>query len=998
MPTVTLFCSHFLHFCELVFLLVCNLAGPWVFQGCWTDVHRTINEAGYASASMTIESCISFCTSKGFQYAGVEYSQECYCGSSLAAGSESASMTDCSMACSGNSTEACGGPNRLNLFYSSSPVGPQPNLGVNGFISLGCWAEGTNGRALSYGPAASIPLANLTAAKCMATCASLGYILAECGNSVAHGGVPATSGCSMPCNGNNTEICGGPSRLNLYSSQNPTSSFTPQLLTTAVPTMLSTSVSISTSTLPSTSTLATSIAGLSDFPAGWSAQGCWVDSLQSRSLPFQLPDSQNLTNAGCAQACVARGYIISGTEWYSQCFCGNAIYFGNSKTPDSDCNTPCSGNSKDMCGGADRLTIYSSGAPTVLNPPVVQTAGLNGSWAYQGCVDDNTQKRTLFWQSFFTGTLTANQCLNLCAQYGYAAAGLEYGQECYCGDPANIAAQGATFHPESECNVVCAGNGSAYCGGSNRLSTYFWTGPPLYNWTFAQGNDAGQYQLLINGVTVPLITMQSITGKVTFLSKFGTGPGNETGAYELDLSVTNNSALAWRPLHVQTDLFCAAGIILPDKAGRQLTIGGWSGQSTYGLRLYWPDGSPGVWGTHDWQENADELNLQRGRWYPGAMMMANGSVLVIGGEVGSDGAAVPYIEILPATGGGALYMDWLDRTDPWNLYPFASVLPGGGILVMYYNEARILDEKTFATLKTLPNAPGAVNNAAAGRTYPLEGTAVLMPQKYPYTDPIEVVICGGATPGVYNALDNCVSIAPEASNPVWTLERMPSPRVMPAIAPLPDGTFLVVNGAQHGRAGFGLSSNPNLNAMLYDPSKPHGSRFTVMANTTIARMYHNEAITLLDGRVLISGSDPLDGRNPEEYRVEVFLPPYLLTGKPRPEFSITNKDWSYGQIGISFRLTTPATNGPITVTLLGAVGSTHGNSMGARTLMPNFSCSGTSCTVDAPPNAHICPPGWYQMFVLDGGIPAIATFIRIGGDPARIGNWPNYSDFTVPGV
>ena len=406
-----------------------------------------------------------------------------------------------------------------------------------------------------------------------------------------------------------------------------------------------------------------------------------------------------------------------------------------------------------------------------------------------------------------------------------------------------------------------------------------------------------------------------------------------------------------------------------------------------------------MWGTHDWQENVDEFALQVGRWYPSAMTLSNGSVMVIGGEVGSNSAAVPSIEVLPFTGTAPLYMDWLERTNPNNLYPFTCILPGGGIFVAYWNEARILDQNTFETITQLPNMPGAVNDDTAGRTYPLEGTAVPLPQHAPYTDPLEILICGGSTIGVSNALDNCVLTTPEATNPTWTIERLPSFRVMPCIAPLPDGTYLIANGAHHGVAGFGLATDPNLNAMLYDPTKPIGSRITVMANTTIARLYHSEAITLLDGRVLISGSDPEDGTNPEEYRVEVFMPPYLLNGKPRPSFSIaqSQRDWQYGQT-YSFTLGGPPVNGGISVTLLGAVGSTHGNSMGARTLMPAWSCSGTSCTVTAPPNNHVCPPGWYQFHVLDGGVPAIAVYVRIGGDPASLGNWPDYDDFLKPGV
>lgn len=126
---------------------------------------------------MTIESCIDYCTTKGFGYAGTEYSQECYCGSSLAAAAASAPEGDCSMACSGDSTQPCGGPNRLTLFHSAAIVGPSPNPGVNGFTYLGCYSEGTNARALTSG-VGSIPGAEMTVAKCTAACGDGGFTLA----------------------------------------------------------------------------------------------------------------------------------------------------------------------------------------------------------------------------------------------------------------------------------------------------------------------------------------------------------------------------------------------------------------------------------------------------------------------------------------------------------------------------------------------------------------------------------------------------------------------------------------------------------------------------------------------------------------------------------------------------------------------------------------------------------------------------------------------------
>jgi hypothetical protein len=141
-------------------------------------------------------------------------------------------------------------------------------------------------------------------------------------------------------------------------------------------------------------------------------------------------------------------------------------------------------------------------------------------------------------------------------------------------------------------------------------SYYSWNATtPLYEWAIPTGNAAGTYSLLIGGVVIPLIVSQGVNGKVSFLEEHGTGENNGTGAYELDLSLTNNNNLGWRTMTgLQSDVFCGSGLTLPDKAGRQLTAGGWAGESNFGVRLYWPDGSAGVNGTNEWVE--DPVNLQ----------------------------------------------------------------------------------------------------------------------------------------------------------------------------------------------------------------------------------------------------------------------------------------------------------------------------------------------------------------------------------------------------
>lgn len=550
---------------------------------------------------------------------------------------------------------------------------------------------------------------------------------------------------------------------------------------------------------------------------------------------------------------------------------------------------------------------------------------------------------------------------------------------------------------ETDCTTPCPGDPEAICGQGNRLSWYKYTaGEPLYVFDYPQGDAAGRYEFLVGGPVIPLVSQPLITGKVSFLEKHGTGP-NGTGAYELDPSIGNDIFHAFREMNgLKTDVFCSASITMPDRAGRVINIGGWSADSLFGVRMYWPDGSAGVNGTNDWQENLNEVSLQTTRWYPTSMVMANGSLLVVGGENGSNGPPVPNMEILPRAG-GLKFAQYLLDTDPYNLYPFLMVLPSGGIMIQYYNEARILDERTLDPIKILPKIPATVNDDSGGRTYPLEGTQVLLPQVFPYTEPLEVLICGGAGRAPAWGIDNCVTTQPDLPNPEWTIERMPSRRVMSCMVTLPDGTFLILNGAEEGAAGFGLADKSNFNAVLYDTRKPKHHRMSIMANTTIARMYHSEAVLMDDGRILVSGSDPEDDKHPQEYRVEVFLPPYLTQGKARPSFTIETKDWINEQ-QYSFQVTG---SGPgIKVSLLGSEASTHGNSMGARVLFPQINCDAwPTCTVTAPGGPYVAPPGWYRMFVLDNDVPSHATWVRIGGDPGRLGEWPNTASFQpLPGV
>ena len=150
------------------------LPSGWTAKGCYTEAtnSRALTSLFISDPKMTPLLCMTTCQQKGYMYAGVEYASQCFCGNSIVAGSVSASSSDCSMPCSGDSTQMCGGNNRLNLFLSSNPAptAAAPTL-PTGWAANGCVAEPSSGRALSQ---YSFTANNMTPQLCAQTCQSKG--------------------------------------------------------------------------------------------------------------------------------------------------------------------------------------------------------------------------------------------------------------------------------------------------------------------------------------------------------------------------------------------------------------------------------------------------------------------------------------------------------------------------------------------------------------------------------------------------------------------------------------------------------------------------------------------------------------------------------------------------------------------------------------------------------------------------------------------------------
>lgn len=127
-------------------------AGNMTYWGCWTDQSpQTLKNQSYSSNANTIETCTSTCAQGGNTIAGIEDGTQCFCGSSLGYLAQEVVESSCQTPCPGNSTESCGGSNRLSIFSNGRPVvqsAPGTPEAVDGFYYINCYTEATSGRAL----------------------------------------------------------------------------------------------------------------------------------------------------------------------------------------------------------------------------------------------------------------------------------------------------------------------------------------------------------------------------------------------------------------------------------------------------------------------------------------------------------------------------------------------------------------------------------------------------------------------------------------------------------------------------------------------------------------------------------------------------------------------------------------------------------------------------------------------------------------------------------
>ncbi|KAK5121954.1 hypothetical protein LTR85_004526 [Meristemomyces frigidus] len=318
----------------------------------------------------------------------------------------------------------------------------------------------------------------MTVEWCQQYCMSHGYRLSgveyaqecHCDNEINPTSINAngsTNPCTWDCGGTLTansdgpqELCGGLQYINVYNNTN--ASFV----------AFGSNANTAGNALPYT-------------PAGGFAAnylGCYPDGNGGRTLTGINTSQQNMTVELCAQYCTSGGQDNTGWQYYgleysSQCWCGNYINNGATlltatTTPsNSSCQMRCLGSEPEICGGANALSLYWNAAYVV---PAVKPSV--GKFQSGQCLLDpgyNDSGRGLQPARMTNVNMTVEMCIKYCLGNYYHYAGVEYADECYCGNAimTNTGAQLAVCNSTTQ--MLCKGNPNEYCGGSGFMNLYY---------------------------------------------------------------------------------------------------------------------------------------------------------------------------------------------------------------------------------------------------------------------------------------------------------------------------------------------------------------------------------------------------------------------------------------------------------------------------------------------------------------------------------------------
>jgi hypothetical protein len=461
--------------------------------------------------------------------------------------------------------------------------------------------------------------------------------------------------------------------------------------------------------------------------------------------------------------------------------------------------------------------------------------------------------------------------------------------------------------------------------------------------------DAHTKGVFAPAVTWPIIPIHAVLLPDGRVMSYGTGEQGQQGAqFVYDVWDPAAGAHTVLPNTTSTDVFCAGQTIAGGEVfmfGGDQTVNGKRNFSNQQTTVFSPTTNT----------IRSEVSMLYPRWYASAVVLASGSILVVGGREEPGVPATTPEVFAPGVGwrtltGSTSTAAYGGISANW-YYPRSFLAPNGRVFVLGN------DGKTFylessgagAITQQIATAPGGSNTLPSVMFAPGKVLSLRNLQK------AIVINLNGATPTVS-------ATAPVDQIRIWSTATV-----------LADGKVLVTGGSAVANQLSGVAYA----ATTWNPAT---GQWTPGARAVKPRLYHSTAMLLPSGAVLTGGGGapgPVKNLN-----AELYYPGYLYdaSGQPAARPSIVTAPTQIKpQVSTQFSATVgPAqTIGRVTLVRTGAV--THAFDPSQRFLQLGFTQSGQTLTVTLPTkNRNVVVPGYYMLFAFDqAGVPSVAKIVRI---------------------
>ncbi|KAF8956484.1 WSC domain-containing protein [Flammula alnicola] len=341
---------------------------------------RTLTERFDIPDGVTIETCTKTCQIAGFNITGLEFGQECWCGSSFLVANTTLLWAT-----------ACKPATRLTIsnfvvprtilfsaeynrvfflkfdthrpihsllqqssmyfiaFATSFILASLPNVLSSPFVSselskrsaahgpaagwtyVGCYTDIASSRTLLE---TSTINAQMTPYMCTTFCQGANSsALTVCDFNIQGTARKVNdTECNYGCGGDTSYICGGAGYVSIYQDKGHKG------------------------------VLPTNKAKVGN----WTFDGCYKDNVNvtkvtKRTLSQRFEISAGVTVERCTSQCAAKGFHISGLEFGQECWCGSSFLVANATAALSDCSEACAADHTELCGAANRLSVYKNG-------------------------------------------------------------------------------------------------------------------------------------------------------------------------------------------------------------------------------------------------------------------------------------------------------------------------------------------------------------------------------------------------------------------------------------------------------------------------------------------------------------------------------------------------------------------------------------------------------------------------------------------------------------